>query len=71
MDPNLHRIAETNMYSITHGSVQQAIFQAEDYLRYINPFDLVKAQQELDTFIAEVKEIRRRSRGKGKKERSK
>jgi len=66
MDPNLHKIRESNMYSITHGSVQEAISQAEDYLRYIHKFDVERAQEELDVFIAEVKEIRKRSRGRNK-----
>jgi len=56
------------MHAITRGSVQKAISQAEDYLTYTVGFDNEKIEQELDVFVADVKAIRRKSRGQKRKE---
>lgn len=71
MDPNLKKIRDTNMHAITRGSVQKAISQAEDYLIYMIGFDNKKIEQELDVFVADVKAIRRKSRGHKRKEKFK
>ena len=67
MDPNLDKIKEDNMHLITHGRVQKAISQAQDYLTYVIGHDQEQINQELDTFVTNVKEIRRQSRGQKRK----
>lgn len=64
MDPNLEKIRDSNMHAIKRGSVQRAIQQAEDYLSHMNGFNFEQTQKELNTFVSEVKMIRRENRGK-------
>ena len=68
MDPNLQKIKQDNMYAITHGSIQEAVSQAEDYLRYVTGFNTEQFNTELEDFVANVKQIRRKSRGQKRKE---
>jgi len=70
MECNLQKIKETNLHAITHGKVQRAINQAEDYLSYTLGFDNKKIQLELSEFIHSIKTTRRESRGQKRKDKS-
>jgi hypothetical protein len=67
MDPNLDKIKQHNMGGITHGHVQKAISHAEDYLQNILGHKHTQVNIELNAFIQDIKDIRRKSRGQNRK----
>ena len=62
MECNLQKIKDDNKFTIINGKIHRAAYQAEDYLRFILGFNEKQIQTELNEFITDLKETRRKSR---------
>lgn len=55
MDPNLLKIRDANSHRIRQGKFAKPIFQAKDYLEYVNGHNLDNANKEMDMFVSHLK----------------